>query len=454
MDKTTGILAIDDNKKILESLELFLGRHFFNVFTVSSPKNLFSVLHENEIHVVLMDMNLAPGRQSGNEGLFWLNEIKTKYPCIVVILITAYGDIELAVEGMKRGAFDFILKPWDNDKLLNAIKAATRYAKTQKELGIQKEPIEILKDDTPKNQELYIGKSAAMQKVMKIIEKSAPTDANILLLGENGIGKEILAREIHEKSLRKNQVFFPVDMASIPGSLFESELFGHEKGAFTDAKDAKTGKIEASNGGTLFIDEIGELPIHLQTKLLSVIQTKTLTPIGSSKTKKVDFRLVSATNRQLDNMVKTGEFREDLLYRLNTITIQIPPLRERSEDIPALIKKFLETFSKQYNKQGLSITKAAIKKLTEYQWPGNIRELKHTMEKLTILYDEKIEASNVEMNKNASAPGSLGVYNLEELEKQTIRKVIDVCNGNMSHAAKKLGISRNTLYAKKEKYGL
>lgn len=451
----SSILIIDDNEQIRESLELFLGRHFSYVESISSPNNLFHTLEKHSFDIILLDMNFSPGKHSGNEGIFWLREILKFDPDAVVILITAYSKVELAVNGIKEGAFDFILKPWENAKLIASIKAGIKLRRSKLEVKELKDQRQVLSNDLEHDFKFLHGISPAMKEIEGIISKVAETDANVLILGENGTGKEIVAREIHRKSKRNNQVFMSVDLSALTESLFESELFGYKKGAFTDAKEDRTGKIEVSNKGSLFLDEIGNLPLHLQSKLLTVIQTKAITRLGSSENKKIDFRLICATNKPLNKLSQEGKFREDLLFRINTVQIEVPPLRNRKEDIIPLSEYFLQLFSQKYNKQGLNISSSAASGLKSYVWPGNVRELKHTIERAVILSnDKKLKPGDFAFSDSVEINSENDVLNLTELEKLAIKKAIKKSGGNMSKASEILGISRTTLYFKISKYGL
>jgi DNA-binding NtrC family response regulator len=451
----SSILIIDDNEQIRESLELFLGRHFSYVTSSSSPNNLIHTLGNQSFDVILLDMNFSPGKHSGNEGIFWLREILKFDSDAVVILITAYSKVELAVTGIKEGAFDFILKPWENTKLIASIKAGIKLRKSKLEVKELKNQRQVLNNDLEHDFRFLKGISPAMKEIENIISKVAETDANVLILGENGTGKEIAAREIHRKSKRNNQIFMSVDISALTESLFESELFGYKKGAFTDAKEDRAGKIEVSNKGSLFLDEIGNLPLHLQSKLLTVIQTKTITRLGSSENKKIDFRLICATNKPLNKLSHEGTFREDLFFRINTVQIEIPPLRNRKEDIIPLSEYFLQLFSRKYNKQGLNISSSAASGLENYNWPGNVRELKHTIERAVILSnDKKLKPEDFAFTDSVEINSENDVLNLTELEKLAIKKAIKKSAGNMSKASEILGISRTTLYFKISKYGL
>ncbi len=456
MNITKGnILIIDDNKEIRESLGLFLGRHFSDVKSIASPKTLVTTLHNHVFDVILLDMNFSPGKHSGNEGIFWLREILQTDKNAVIILITAYGKVKLAVNGIKEGAFDFILKPWENEKLLSTIHAGIKLKKSNQEIKQLKDQQNVLSGNFSNQFRLIEGTSAKMNEIIKLISKVAGTDANILITGENGTGKELIAREIHRKSNRKDEIFMPVDLSALTETLFESELFGYKKGAFTDAKEDRSGKIEISNKGTLFLDEIGNLPLHLQSKLLSVIQTRSFSRLGSTEIKNIDFRLICATNKDLHDLIDEGTFREDLLFRINTVHIKLPSLRKRKEDILPLAEYFVRLYSKKYNKQGIKITNSAVSKLENYKWPGNIRELKHTIERALILSnDNKLKAEDFSFFEYKVTSLEDDVLNLTELEKQAIKKAIVKSEGNMSKASEMLGISRTTLYFKISKYGL
>lgn len=452
MTKKSGkILIIDDNKGVLSALQLLLKPYFEQITTLPSPITLPAVLHEEKWQVVLLDMNFTSGINTGNEGLYWLHEIKKRCPSLPVVLFTAYADIDLAVKGIKEGAADFVVKPWDNQKLVETLLNAASIKKTAvsgtaKSVGAE--------NSVSGFQPMYWGNSPAMQELRFLVEKVAVTDANILITGENGTGKEMLAREIHALSSRCRQEMISVDMGAITESLFESELFGHQKGSFTDAYADRAGKFEAASGSTLFLDEIGNLPYHLQAKLLTAIQRRSVVRVGSNSPIPVDIRLICATNRNLSEMVSREEFREDLLYRINTIHLEIPPLRERPEDIVPLAEQFIARFCKQYDKAPVKLTENACKKLTEHSWYGNIRELEHAIEKAIIICDHTaIPAELFQLPKRAPASGA-EASTLEEMEKQLIRKTLDQCQANLSAVATRLGITRQTLYNKMKKYGL
>jgi len=450
------ILIVDDNKSVLTALQMLIQTEFETVITLSNPNQIQSIISKNSVDVVLLDMNFKAGINTGNEGLYWLHKILSYAPSVSVVMITAYGDIELSVKAVKEGAFDFILKPWNNDKLIATLHAALKLRKSKTETDKLRKTTGILKRELNADIPLLIGESEAIKKVMTMVKKVAVTDANILITGENGTGKELIAREIHNYSNRKNEILVSVDMGAISETLFESELFGHTKGAFTDAIEERTGKFETAESGTLFLDEIGNLPLSLQAKMLRALQTRTITKLGDNTPVSIDIRIISATNKNLQTMVFQGLFREDLLYRINTITIDIPPLRERNNDILLLADYFLKKFADKYNKPGLSITRSAYNKLLKYHWPGNVRELQHCMEKAVILAEDKV------LNKENFTLNTTGQYKktaipfetLEEMEKQMIITTLKKEKGNMSLAAKKLGITRQTLYNKLNKYGI
>lgn len=379
--QTGTILIVDDNKSVLTSLELLLEREFEKIETVSDPNKIFSILDEFIIDLVILDMNFSVGFNTGNEGLFWLQRIHEIRPELPVIMLTAYGDIDLAVKSLKSGAADFVLKPWNNDNLIKKIRTTLQEAK-------HKLPANSIKGASEPG--MIIGHSPAMMKIIKLVTKVAKTDANILIFGENGTGKEVLAREIHRLSLRSQYEMFNIDMGSISETLFESELFGHEKGAFTDAYESRIGKFEAANGSTLFLDEIGNLSLGLQAKLLVALQNREITRLGSNKKIPIDIRLIAATNRNLLEMVKQAHFREDLFYRINTIQIEIPPLRHRKEDIATFAEFFLKKYANLYKRTGLSLHPKTIQKLESHNWPGNIRELQYTIEKAVILAEKAL----------------------------------------------------------------
>ena len=447
------ILIIDDNKSVLSALELLLQPLCKEVVTSPNPNNIPYLLDTKHFDAILLDMNYSAGINTGNEGLYWLRRILEHDANNSVIMITAYGDVELAVRAVKEGAVDFVLKPWENSKLLATINAAIQLQNSRKEVKSLKEKEQNLKAAVQKEHTTIIGNAGRFREVLDIVSKVAQTDANVLITGENGTGKEIIARELHRRSLRKNEVMVSVDMGSLSETLFESELFGHVKGAFTDAKEERVGKFEIAKGSTLFMDEIANLSLPLQAKLLAALQNREIVKVGSNKKIPIDIRLVCATNSDLPMLVKEGKFREDLLYRVNTIHIEIPPLRERKEDIPLFADFFLKKYCAKYKKTFLKMGAEVIEKMQHYTWPGNVRELQHTIEKAVILSDGDILTTNdfffSEKNMD-TAP----VQTLEEMERKMISESIRHHDGNMSAVAAQLGITRQTLYNKIKKYQL
>lgn len=438
------LLIVDDNRSILSAVKLLCEGVFEEIITLPSPSSLITTLHNSTPDVVLLDMNFHAGINNGNEGLYWLKEVLEKFPKIKVVLFTAYADIELAVRAIKEGAFDFVVKPWDNAKLIGTLQNA--YKATQ---GKTKKASKTAEQKS----EMYWGESAEMKRVRTIVERVAITDANILITGENGTGKEMLAREIHRLSARCGKSMVSIDMGAIPETLFESELFGHKKGAFTDARIDREGKMETANGSTFFMDEIGNLPLHLQAKMLSALQNRAVTRLGANESSPIDIRLISATNRDLHEAVAKGEFRQDLLFRINTIHINIPPLRNRKEDIAPLAEMFLQRYGEKYNKSGLTLSSEAAERLKAHPWEGNIRELQNTMEKAAIMCDsDTVAPEHLEMH-TPQRPISEN-RTLEDMERQTIASAIAQCGGNLSMVAQQLGITRQTLYNKIKRYGL
>ncbi len=448
MTKPKGtLLIVDDNEAMLATLRFLLGRVFATIETTPHPHTIPAHLRQLRPDVVLLDMNFGRGVNNGNEGLYWLQEILRLQPGASVVLFTAYADIDLAVRGLKLGAADFVVKPFESERMVETLtnlrdaKAGKRKTKTA---------------ETPANP-IFWGTSEAMRRVRTVVEQAASTPANILITGENGTGKEVLAREIHRLSLRPDGPMVAVDMGTIPSTLFESELFGHAKGAFTGAHADKPGKMELANGGTLFLDEIGNLSYDLQAKLLGALQNRTLTRVGGQREIKVDIRLICATNADVEAMVAKRTFREDLLYRINTITLHLPPLRERREDIVPLAEMFLDRYATVYGRSGLSLSPKAKHKLTDYPWPGNIRQLQHTMERVLILTDRPVvEAADVDLPIVEKAPAEAAgnqPETLEDAERRMVAEALRECEGNMSAVAERLGISRQTLYNKIRKYG-
>ena len=451
------ILAVDDNAGIRGALKVLLPMHFEQVELISSPKELMGKVQQMKPNAVLLDMNFHTDINTGNEGLFWLAELKKQAPAIEVVLFTAYADIQLAVEGMKRGAFDFIVKPWDNGKLVDILSKAVK--KNQGEGSKNRGQENFLPD------RMIWGTSPAMQGIRRTVEKIAPTDATVLITGENGTGKDVLAGEIHRMSSRSGKPMVSVDLGAITESLFESELFGHVKGAFTDAHADHTGKFEQANGGTLFLDEIGNIPLHLQAKLLRVLQNRCVTKVGDTRQIPIDIRLVCATNMDIAQMIRDGRFREDLYYRINTMQVMLPPLRERSDEIKELALSFLRTYAAKYGRDVNAIDPQVLDSLRLHRWNGNIRELKNTIEKAVIMSDgETLKMEDLQLSilaggqqNAADQPKAAMEYygeTLEMQEEKTIRAAMEKCGGNLTLVAKTLNISRPTLYSKLKKYGI
>lgn len=453
--KKGSILVVDDNKNVLSALRILLDGYFENVYLLSTPNMLISMLREKNPDIVLLDMNYSAGINSGNEGLYWLSEVKKIDPELPVVLFTAYADIELAVKALKEGASDFVVKPWDNTKLLATLQAAFSLRQSRKEVKKLREKQNVLNSELNKEEDVCWGKSEVMQNLLNLMKKVASTDANVLITGENGTGKELIAKKIHHLSLRANETLVSVDMGTVTESLFESELFGHTKGSFTDAKTDRAGKFEAADKGSLFLDEIGNLSYTLQAKLLTALQSRYIIRVGSNTPIPVDIRLICATNRNLFKAVQDGEFREDLLYRIDTIQIEVPPLRERREDILQLANFFLNKFTKKYNKKALTISDKAAAKLESYSWPGNVRELQHAIEKAVILSDgTELQSTDFYMRPMENKAAVIESMNLEEMEKILIEKALTKYDKNISAIAAELGITRPTLYSKMKKYGL
>ena len=455
--KTGKILIVDDDEDVLFSARLLLKQHYSIVQIEKNPEQIPSILKNGHYDIILLDMNFSGNATSGSEGFNWLKKILELDPASIVILITAFGTIEMAVRAIKDGATDFVLKPWQNEKLLATVSSAMKLSQSQQRVDNLLSRQKQLSKDIDQQFHNIIGISEEMQKVFSTIQKVAETDANILILGENGTGKELVARAIHRQSHRSDEIFLNVDMGAISESLFESELFGYMKGAFTDAKEDKAGRFEIASGGTLFLDEIGNLSFNLQMKLLSVLQNRTVTRLGSNIAKPIDIRLVCATNIPVNELISEKRFRQDLLYRINTVEINLPPLRKRTEDIPLLAKHFLDIYCKKYNKPAKEINHAALKRLENYHWPGNVRELQHAIERVVIMNEAEdilpedfyfsvkdVKEDDVKLNN----------FDLEEAEKLLIIKAVGKYNGNLTRAAKELGLTRASLYRRLEKYGL
>ncbi|MET7036412.1 sigma-54-dependent transcriptional regulator [Elizabethkingia miricola] len=445
--KTAKILIVDDDEDILFSAKVWLKKFFTDVKTLNNPKKILPALTEEAFDVILLDMNFRKGFENGQDGLYWMNEVKEVAPDIPIILMTAYGEVELAVEALKLGASDFILKPWNNEKLYASVNLAVDVSRKNRKLH-QWENIQ-------QSDQNYIleSNSGAVQDILHTIDKIAPTDANVLLLGENGTGKYVLAEQIHRKSPRNKEPFVHIDLGSLPEGLFEAELFGYKKGAFTDAIADTAGKIENAQGGTVFLDEIGNLPLHLQSKLLTLIQNKKLSRIGETRERQMDVRFIFATNENLQQKVNEFLFRKDLYFRINTVEITIPPLRERLQDMPLFAQYFLAKYQYKYHKT-LSLSEEDIKELCSYNWPGNIRELEHAMERSVILSDHGILQLSLPKPMENASEGLPDVLNIEEMEEILIKKALKKHQGNISSAAEDLGLSRAALYRRMEKFGI
>lgn len=458
MDKELGkILIIDDDEDVLIAAKLLLKKHAKEVLIEKNPKKIPFLMNNGTYDVILLDMNFSKDITSGKEGYYWLEQILEADPKAVVILITAFGDVEMAVKALKEGATDFVLKPWQNEKLIGTLSSAIKLKESYKEVDKLKSAKKQLEDDINKPFKDIIGDSPAMKNVFSIIDKVASTDANVLILGENGTGKELVARAIHQRSLRKDNVFVGVDMGAITETLFESELFGHKKGAFTDAKDDRAGRFEIATGGSLFLDEIGNLGMPLQSKLLSVLQQRQVTRIGSNKPLDIDIRLICATNMPVYDMVAENTFRQDLLYRINTVELHLPPLRERQDDVTVLAEHFTKVYCDKYRKPHKKLASSTLKKMTKYPWPGNIRELQHAIERAIIMSEGNILMPDdffflVQKTDNPSE--GVDNLNLDEVEKNVILKAVNKHSGNISKAAKELGLTRASLYRRLEKHGL
>lgn len=449
MPKAGTLLIVDDNRNILSAVKLLTDKYFEKVITLSTPNQLLTTVRAERVDVVLLDMNFHAGINNGNEGLYWLQELAKQFPSTKTVLFTAYAEIDLAVRAMKIGAVDFVVKPWQNEKLIETLLNAYRLATGR--TGRLPKPQGGGRSGTA--EPMFWGTSRAMTRIREMVDRVAVTDANILITGENGTGKEMLAREIHRLSPRREREMVSLDMGAIPESLFESELFGHLKGAFTDARADRTGKFEAADGSTLFLDEIGNLPLHLQAKMLSALQNRSILRLGSNVSTPIDIRLVAATNRDLAAMTTSGEFRQDLLFRINTIHIELPPLRERPEDILPLAERFLEHYGRRYAREGVRFTEAAAERLKRHRWEGNIRELQHAVEKALILCDGRtIDADGLQLRETPRPAAESAT--LEEMERRMIAEAIESCGGNLSMVARRLGLTRQTLYNKIKRYGL
>jgi two-component system, NtrC family, response regulator HydG len=450
------ILMIDDDEDVLLAAKMLLKKQSHHVIIEKNPNKIPFLLNNDTYDVILLDMNFSKDITSGKEGFYWLEQILERDPNAVVILITAFGDVEMAVKALKQGATDFILKPWQNEKLVATISTAIRLKQSYNQVDKLKKAKEMLEEQISKPFGEIIGQSTAIKEVFALIDKVAKTEANVLILGENGTGKELIARAIHQRSLRKDNSFVSVDMGAITETLFESELFGHKKGSFTDAREDRPGRFELANGGTLFLDEIGNLSMALQSKLLSALQSRQVTRVGANQPLNVDIRLICATNMPLQKMIQEGTFRQDLLYRINTVEIHVPPLSERVEDIPLLAQHYLSYYAKKYHKVVTNIAAEAMDKLKRYAWPGNIRELQHSIERAVIMTDSaQLQETDFLLSRSlTSNPANNNTLNLDEVEKAAIAKALQMHGGNISKAADELGLTRASLYRRMEKYGL
>jgi len=453
--KDGRILIVDDNEEFLVALKIMLAPYFHTILTESVPDRMLTLLKRQCFDVILLDMNFRAGIQTGNEGFYWMQKIREFDEDVTLLFITAYGDVDLAIKAMKEGAADFIQKSWDEQKIISTVMSAFRLNRSRKEVNRLKSGQHLLGGTIEKDFLLVKGPSIAMKGIYNLIEKVAVTDANVLITGESGTGKEVIARQIHKQSLRAGEIFVSVDLGVLQHNLFESELFGHKKGSFTDASSDRAGRIEIASGGTLFLDEIGNLPLNLQPKLLKVLQSKRINRIGENQEREIDFRLVSATNMSLKDMIRNKMFREDLLYRIRTVEIELPPLRQRVEDIPVLVDQFLKIYGEKYKKE-ISITDQAKNKLMKHSWPGNVRELKHSIEKAVIFSaGSRLQSSDFHLEDRIQKKEAAGYsFNLEENEREIILNALNAFEWNMSKTAKELGINRSTLYDKIKKYEL
>jgi DNA-binding NtrC family response regulator len=450
------LLIVDDHKQVLKALIQLLEPEFDNVTGLSNPNQILGYLNMEQFDVILLDMNFSAGVNTGNEGIYWLNRILKSDPLASVVMITAYSDVDLAVRAIKEGATDFVVKPWDNNKLIATMQTAFKLRQSKIENKKLRDRQKQINKGNSKQYSPLIGKSEPMENVLKVLNKVARTDANVLVIGENGTGKELIVKEIHNISRRKDEVFISIDLGTITESLFESEMFGHIKGAFTDAREDKTGWFETAAGGTLFLDEIGNLSLTMQSKLLAAIQNRVIYKVGSKTPLPFDIRLVCATNKDLEEMVLKNLFREDLYYRINTIVIKIPPLRDRGEDIALLAEHFLKEYANKYEKFNIKFNSNTLDKLMKYNWPGNVRELRHTIEKAVILFDSDILMPGDFIISHSPLQPSPGQRppTFAEVEKQALQIALDNNNGSVLKASQELEIARQTMYNKMQKYNL
>ena len=462
MEQEGVILIVDDDEDILTAGKLLLKRHFFRVVSCNQPNTIPQLMEQQHFDVILLDMNFSPGESSGKQGYMWLEKILRINPQAVVVMITAHGDVDTAVEAMKLGATDFISKPWQNEKVVATLSSALKLSTTRNEASQLRGANKLLVETASQHSgQKILGKSVALQQVMSLIERSAPTDANVLILGENGTGKELVARELHAQSLRANQVFMSVDLGAVSETLFESELFGHKKGAFTGAREDRVGRLKAADGGTLFLDEIGNLPLHLQAKLLSVLEQRKVIPLGANSAIPFDVRVIAATNLSRHALNDETRFRQDLLFRLNTVEVVLPALRERVEDIEEIANYYVDQYSRKYSKPRKTISTEAMSAMQAYTWPGNIRALRHAIERAVILsQSEQLNTVDFQLEggtsvgKSTQTPSTNNDLNLEQLERQAITQALKKHNYNISHASKTLGLTRAALYRRMDKYGL
>lgn len=473
LQQNGSILIVDDDEDILVAVKLLLKRHFDTVITCSNPEDIAALMNAHQFDAILLDMNFGPGESSGKQGFHWLGEILAIDPQAVVIMITAHGGVNVAVEAMKQGATDFVAKPWQNEKLVATLSSSVKLRRSRSEANKLKKTNKALAAVASEPKQPILGNSPAIAEVLSIIARTAPTDANVLVLGENGTGKELVARELHRLSNRAENIFMAVDLGAVPESLFESELFGHKKGAFTDARDDRIGRLQAADGGTLFLDEIGNLPLHLQAKLLTVLEARQVVPVGSGTPVDIDIRVIAATNVSREKLKDESVFRQDLLFRLNTVEVQVPPLRDRQQDIPEIARHYGELYCRKYDKPTKEFTPEALSAITHYNWPGNVRALRHAIERAVILSDsdaftahdfqmDASEASGITVGaptmsageSEGANPTATDDLNLERIEKSAIAGALKKHRYNISHAAKELGITRAALYRRMEKHGL
>lgn len=483
MKKEGKILIVDDDEDILTAGKLLLKRHFSQVSTCNVPEHIPRFINDQHFDAIILDMNFGPGESSGAQGFYWLQKILEIKPESVIIMITAHGGVNVAVEAMKLGATDYIAKPWQNEKVIATVSTAVLLGRSRSETQKLRETNKVLvQASNPASQQNMLGQSQAMQQIQSLIARSAPTEANVMILGENGTGKELVAREIHQQSTRAQQVFMSVDLGAISETLFESELFGHKKGSFTGAQHDRIGRLQAADGGTLFLDELGNLPLHLQAKLLTVLEQRKVTPLGANKAIAFDVRVVSATNLSKETLKDEQHFRQDLLFRLNTVEINLPPLRERSSDIALLASHYVDFYAKKYQQQGKAVKQLSVDALaaiSSYSWPGNIRELRHAIERAMILSQSEVltsgdfqldvpnhvksrkSTSTTEHRVKAEQVGTTSTeitlpddLNLEQIEKNAIALALKKHRFNISHTAKELGLTRAALYRRMEKHGL